>query len=468
MVLQLYNTRTRKKEPFKPLAPPAVGLYTCGPTVYNYAHIGNLRTYVFEDVLKRALAWCGYKPKHVMNITDVGHLTSDADTGEDKMELGARREGKSAQEIAGFYTAAFRLDMKRLNILEPDEWCRATDHIKEMVDLVRKLEANGHTYAIADGVYFDISTFPRYVEFARLELDKQEAGARVEVVAGKRHPADFALWKLTPSGVQRQMEWDSPWGRGFPGWHLECSAMSMKYLGEQFDIHCGGIDHIRVHHTNEIAQTEGATGKHPWVRFWLHGEFLVLDKEKMAKSGEGFITLGTVVERSIDPLAYRYMCLGAHYRQQLTFSWEALDGAAGSLQTLRRRARELAEQASPSPQGEREPFTARFRAAVEDDLNMPRALAVAWEVARSSELSPAAASALLRDFDRVLGLDLGEPLAGEGAALEEEIQQKINEREAARRKKDFATADRIRDELAAEGIRLMDTPGGVKWERRRK
>src|SRR3989344_952205 len=273
-MLKFYNTLTRAKEEFKPQNPPAVGLYTCGPTVYNYAHIGNLRTYIFEDILKRALVANGFEVNHVMNITDVGHLTSDADVGEDKMEKGAKREGKTVWDIAEFYTKAFKEDMRRLNLVEPDIWCKATDHIAEQIELIQRLEKRGFTYLIDDGVYFDTTKDPHYGKLARLDIAGLRAGARIEMVKDKRNPTDFALWKLSPDNEQRQMEWESPWGKGFPGWHIECSAMAMKYLGETFDIHCGGIDLIPVHHTNEIAQAENATGK-KFVHTWLHGEFLL-------------------------------------------------------------------------------------------------------------------------------------------------------------------------------------------------
>ena len=315
-MLRLYNTLTRAADEFQPIDPPLVRLYTCGPTVYNFAHVGNLRTYVFEDVLKRALTHVGgFNVRHVMNVTDVGHLTSDADQGEDKMALGARREGKTVWQIADFYWQAFRNDIRRLNILEPDVWCKATDHIPEQIELVRTLEAKGFTYVIAgDGVYFDTSKFPAYGRMARLDIAGLQAGARIELAAGKRNATDFALWKFSPTGQQRLMEWPSPWGVGFPGWHIECSAMAIKHLGEYLDIHCGGIDHIQVHHTNEVAQSECALG-HKWCNWWMHGEFLTFPKgpggeaAKMSKSSGEFLTLDRLVEKGYDPLAYRYFLL---------------------------------------------------------------------------------------------------------------------------------------------------------------
>ncbi|HOX08571.1 MAG TPA: cysteine--tRNA ligase [Planctomycetota bacterium] len=479
-MFKLYNTLTRAKDEFAPIAAPAVGLYTCGPTVYNFAHIGNLRTYVFEDVLRRALARFGFKVKHVMNITDVGHLTSDADTGEDKMELGARREGKTAWDIARFYTEAFTADCRRLNVLAPDVVCKATDHIPEMIALVRRLEEKGVTYRLADGIYFDTSKFPAYGAMARLDIDGLEAGARVEMVEGKRNPTDFALWKFSPKDKQRQMEWDAPWGRGFPGWHIECSAMSMKHLGEQIDIHCGAVDHIAVHHTNEIAQSEAATGKSPWVRWWVHGEFLVLDKGKMAKSGGGFITLDAVIKKGFDPLAYRYFLLQAHYRSQLMFSWEGLEAAANGYRNLRETVLGLKEQlpvaSSQLPVGK--PATdncqlttgnygERFDDAVADDLNMPRALGTLWEALKDGGLSAAAKLALVAHAEPVLGLGLDRVEAEKPAEVPADVAELAERRAAARKSKDFAAADVLRKELAAKGYEVEDRPGG-KWLVKRK
>ncbi len=315
MTLQLFDTYTRRLRDFEPLHPPQVGLYTCGPTVYDYAHIGNLRTYVFEDILRRVLDFNGYAVKHVMNITDVGHLVSDADTGDDKMEKGSQRTGKSAWAIAQLYTAAFRGDLRRLNIVEPTIWCKATDHIPEQIDLIRCIETKGYTYRTSDGIYFDTSKLSDYGYLARLDVAGLQAGARIDL-GEKRHVTDFALWKFSPSDQKRQMEWDSPWGLGFPGWHIECSAMSTKYLGVFFDIHCGGEDHISVHHPNEIAQTQACYGTH-LANFWLHGYFLQLDDAKMAKSAGDFLRLQTLIDRGYDPVAYRWFCLNAHYRAKL-------------------------------------------------------------------------------------------------------------------------------------------------------
>jgi cysteinyl-tRNA synthetase len=468
-MLRLYNTLTRSVDEFEPIEPGKVGLYTCGPTVYNYAHIGNLRTYVFEDVLRRGLEMCGYEVRHVMNVTDVGHLVSDADEGEDKMALGARREGKTVWEIAQFYWDAFRQDLQRLNIREPHVWCRATEHIAEQIDLVRKLEENGFTYTIDDGVYFDTSKLPDYGKLARLHVEGLQAGARIEMAAGKRNPTDFALWKFSPTDQQRLMEWDSPWGKGFPGWHIECSAMAIRHLGERLDIHCGGVDHVAVHHTNEIAQAESALG-HPWVNWWMHGEFLTFPKDdgdeaaRMSKSSGEFLTLDVVVRRGFDPLAYRYFLLNAHYRQQLAFTWEALEAAGNAFARLRRNVLDL----RPHFRGDEQPVASRlaeYRAAVEDDLNMPRALAAMWGVLKEADAAKGAAYATLLAMDEVLGLDFAGMQEEALALSQEEIQCLIDERTAARQAKDYARADEIRDRLQQMGIVLEDSAEGTVWRR---
>ena len=331
--LEFYDTYSRSVRPFEPIEPGKAGVYCCGPTVYDYAHIGNLRTYLFEDLLRRTLEMAGYQVNHVMNITDVGHLTSDADTGEDKMEKGAARTGLTAWEIAEKYTAAFRADLDALNILEPHTWCRATDHIGEQIDDILEIERKGYSYITSDGVYFDTSKLSDYGYLARLDAEGLDAGSRVDK-GEKRHVTDFALWKFSPGDRKRQMEWDSPWGRGFPGWHIECSAMSVKYLGRLFDIHCGGKDHIPVHHSNEIAQCEVAHGTR-LANYWLHGYFLQTDREKMSKSAGEFLRLQSILDRGYDPLCYRYLCLTAHYRSDLKFTWDSLDSATVALGRLR-------------------------------------------------------------------------------------------------------------------------------------
>ena len=453
MNLQLYDTYTRKLRDFEPLNPPEVGLYTCGPTVYNYAHIGNLRTYIFEDVLRRVLAFNGYAVKHVMNITDVGHLTSDADTGEDKMEASARRAGRSAWELAEFYAQAFKDDMAHLNILEPTIWCKATEHIEEQIEVVQRIEENSFTYRTSDGIYFDTSKLPDYGYMARLDVEGLQAGARVDL-REKRNPTDFALWKFSPPDQKRQMEWDSPWGMGFPGWHIECSAMSAKYLGTFFDIHCGGEDHISVHHTNEIAQTQAAYGT-CLANFWLHGYFLQLDEAKMAKSAGGFLRIPTLIDEGYDPLAYRFLCLGAHYRSRLNFTWESLDGAARALDRLRAAAYELGEPGETD-----EEYVTRFRSHINDDLNMPRALALTWELVKS-ELPNTTKKATLLHFDQVLGLRLAEWEPVE-EVVPDEIMALVQQREEARKAKRWQDADALRDQVTAAGYEIEDTPQGPR------
>jgi cysteinyl-tRNA synthetase len=467
MTLNLFNTRTRRLEAFQPLAPGKAGLYTCGPTVYHDAHIGNLRTYVFEDLLVRALRLDGYAVTHVCNITDVGHLVGDADAGEDKMEQGARRESRSVWDIAAHYTALFRRDLDRLNVVPATHWPKATDHIAEQIAMVEGLLAKGHGYLGADGVYFDVQTFPRYAEFARKDLSGQEAGARVAPADGKRNHEDFALWKTSPPGSRRLMEWDSPWGKGFPGWHIECSAMSLKYLGERFDIHCGGIDHIPVHHTNEIAQSEAFLGVHPWVNVWMHGEFLVLDKGKMSKTGGEFLTLQSLVDKGFDALDYRYFCLGTHYRAPLTFSFEGLDAARSGRTNLKARLAEL-QGVVPAPHAEAlaQPLWTRFWEAVAADLNAPRALAVVWETAKDTSTPPALRAALVAAMDAWLGLDLLKAAAeAEIPALGPEEQALLDARAATRAAKNWAESDRLRIELERRGWAVKDTKSGQAWER---
>ncbi len=453
MTLRLYDTYSRSLREFVPLNPPEVGLYTCGPTVYDYAHIGNLRTYLFEDILRRVLLFNGYAVKHVMNITDVGHLVSDGDTGEDKMERGSRRTGKSAWEIAAFYTEAFQADLERLNILPPTVWCRATDYIAEQIATIQCIEANGFTYRTSDGIYFDTSKLPDYGYLARLDIAGLQAGARVDM-GEKRNPTDFALWKFSPPNEQRQMEWESPWGIGFPGWHIECSAMSTKFLGSFFDIHCGGEDHISVHHTNEIAQTQACEGTH-LANFWLHGTFLQIDEAKMSKSSGEFLRLQSLLDRNIDPLVYRFFCLGAHYRAKLNFTWEGLDGAATALNRLRTAVHSWGDPGTPDPE-----YVERFTAQINDDLNMPRALAVLWDLVRS-DLEPATKKATVLLFDQVFGLGLAE-WQPEESAVPAEILALAEQRQQARAEKRWQDADRLRDQIKAAGYELEDTPQGPR------
>lgn len=465
MDASLFNTMSRRVEALEPIEAGKVGLYCCGPTVYNFAHIGNLRTYIFEDVLRRALEMAGLDVKHVMNITDVGHLTSDADEGEDKMIVAMRREGKTAHDIAEFYTDAFFKHAAALNIVRPHIECKATEHVGVMIGLIKRLEAAGLAYVAGGNVYYDITKFPDYGRLGGQNLDDLKSGARIEVDQAKRGPHDFALWFTQSKFDNQEMTWDSPWGRGYPGWHIECSAMSMKYLGDQFDIHCGGIDHVPVHHANEIAQSEGATGKAPWVKHWMHGEFLVTDEAKMSKSSGEFTTVDTLIEKGYDPLAYRYLCLGAHYRQQLGFSYEALDGAANSLDSLRSSVLALKAEAAGSV-GEIADDSARlleFQSHVAADLNMPRALAVAWGVLKD-DASAADKLALLYEFDKVLGLGL-EALQPEQVDVPDDVAALVEQRSTARANKDWAESDRLRDEIAALGYAVKDTAGGAEVTR---
>ncbi len=459
MELRLYNTLTRKKEIFKPILDKKVGLYTCGPTVYNFAHIGNLRTFIFEDILKRVLLYNGYDVKHIMNITDVGHLTGDRNMGEDKMEKGAQREGKTAWEIAEFYTQAFKQDMMHLNMLEPTLWCKATDTIPEQIELVKILEDKGFTYPTKDGIYFDASKFEGYTKLSNQDIEALQEGARVEKNPEKKNATDFALWKFSPEGVQRQMEWDSPWGVGFPGWHIECSAMSLKFLGEQLDIHCGGVDHIDVHHTNEIAQSEAATGR-KFFNIWMHGAFLIISGgKKMAKSEENFLTLdSTFIQKGIDPLAYRFATYQTHYRKPMEYSDEALQAARNGLEHLRNQVRSLMTKQMGDTASVSAAYKENFIKELNDDLNMPRALASVQEVLKSDLDDPEKLATVL-DFDRVLGLDLEKVTVSE--ELPKEIQQKIEARKKARVEKNWSLSDQLRDEIQALGYVVQDTKDGM-------
>ncbi len=450
-MIQLYDTYERRLRPFEPLHGQQVGMYTCGPTVWDYAHIGNLRTYVFEDILKRVLLFHGYNVKHVMNITDVGHLTSDADTGEDKMEKGSRLTGKTAWEIAEYYTQVFQADLRRLNILEPDIWCRATDHIPEQIAFIQCIEAKGYTYRTSDGIYFDTSKLPDYGRLARLDIEGLQAGARIEM-GEKRNPTDFALWKFSPKDQKRQMEWDSPWGVGFPGWHIECSAMSAKYLGPFFDIHCGGEDHIPVHHTNEIAQTQACHGTR-LANFWMHGYFLQLGDVRMSKSAGVFLRLQEIVDRGYDPLVFRLFCLGAHYRAKLSFNWEGMDAAATALERLRKAAYDWGP-----PGNVNEDYADRFAREIYNDLNMPRAMAVTWDLLRS-DLPDATKKATLLLFDQVLGFNLA-GWAPKEESIPAEIMELVQQRQQARLEKRWKEADELRARIQSQGYEVMDTPQG--------
>ena len=453
MALRLYDTYTRSLRDFEPLRPPEVGMYTCGPTVYDYAHVGNLRTYVFEDILRRVLLFNHYRVTHVMNVTDVGHLTSDSDTGEDRMEKGSRRTGMSAWEIADLYADEFKKDIQRLNILDPTIWCRATDHIPEQIATIRCIEQNGFTYRTSDGIYFDTSKLPDYGRLARLDIAGLQAGTRIDM-GEKRHPTDFALWKFSPAGQKRQMEWDSPWGIGFPGWHIECSAMSAKYLGEFFDIHCGGEDHITVHHPNEMAQTQACHGTR-LANFWMHGYFLQIDESRMGKSAGNFLRLQDLIDRGYDPLVWRYFCLGAHYRTKLNFTWDGLDASATALDRLRAAAHALGEPGTADPES-----LEKFTANVNDDLNMPRALALTWDVIKSGLPSPARKAALLK-FDEILGLRLADWRPAE-AVIPDQVLELVAARGRARTERRWKDADALREQIRAAGFEVEDTPQGPR------
>ena len=472
MSFSFYNTLGREKQLFKPLQEGKVGFYGCGPTVYNYAHIGNLRAYVLHDILVRSLRRAGFDVNHVMNITDVGHLSDDADEGEDKMVKSAEERGKSVLEIADFYTNAFFKDTERMNITRPTVVCKATEHIGEMIALIQRIEKNGFTYFAGGNLYFDISKFPSYGELALLRLDDLKAGARIEQDENKRNAGDFVLWFTKSKFENQALVWDSPWGRGYPGWHIECSAMSMKYLGENFDIHAGGIDHIPIHHTNEIAQSEAATGKKPWVKYWLHNEFLVLNKGKMSKSAGGFLTLQTLVDDGYDPLDYRYFLIGGHYRSQLQFSMESLEGAKNARKSLVDKVRALAAKCDVNAAADTEKtahYIEDFNKAIEDDLNTPRALAELWGLLKEGAAEPETLAAIF-DMDRVLGLGLenackNETQTGDEDSMTHEIEELIAKRAEAKKAKNFADADSIRQNLKERGIILEDGPAGTTWRK---
>jgi cysteinyl-tRNA synthetase len=461
---RVFNTLTRTLEPFRPITPGQVGIYTCGPTVYNYAHIGNLRTYILEDCVRRGFAAAGYDVRHVMNITDVGHLESDADQGDDKMSLAAKREHRSPWEIARFYEAAFFDDCRKLGIETPTTVCRATEHNDDMIGFIRCIEQRGFVYQEDGNVYFAIDKFPEYATLARLDLENLRAGARIDVDSRKGNPLDFVLWFSKSKFPNQIMQWDSPWGRGFPGWHIECSAMATKYLGERIDIHMGGIDHIPVHHTNELAQSEACLG-HKWVNYWMHCDFLVLKDAKMSKSAGTFLRLASIEERNFDPMHYRYFCMGAHYRSSLTFTWDALDAARTAFDNLKNRVIgwKIQSRVGKAKQGDAskiEGYRTAFWNHIQDDFNVPGGLGVVWEMAKDADLPPASQYDLIRDFDRVLGLGVEQ---FQRPTLNAEDHDLVKQREAARHRRDWTTSDTIRNELLSRGIQLMDTPEGTEW-----
>lgn len=470
--MKLYNTLSRSIELFEPLHSDSVTMYCCGPTVYDYTHIGHMRKYIMDDVLRRTLEYSGYTVKQVMNVTDVGHLTDDGDAGdEDKLEKGARKTGKTVEEVAQFYTDFFVETMKEVNVtLPPGElFCKATDHIKEMVELIKKLDENGHIYQTKEAVYFDISTFPSYGELSKQKLDEKKQAVRedVNVDPEKKHPADFAVWfKRVGRFENHTMHWDpkewgADYGDGFPGWHIECSAMSMQYLGEEIDIHTGGIDHIPVHHENEIAQSEGATNHHPFVKFWVHHNFLMVEGTKMSKSLGNFITIEDIKKRGINPLALRLLFMQIHYRQEMNFTWEAAEAANEAYKRLTAQTLELMSQIELK-EAQDEPlvkeYKEKFTAALQDDLQTPKAIAVLWDMLKSS-VSAQNKLFMLHDFDQVLGLGLKDVKQDE---IPSEILQLVEERETARKNKDFAKSDELRNKIQEMGYILEDSAGGAK------
>lgn len=458
MALKFYNTLTHKKEDFHPEEQGKVRMYTCGPTVYNYSHIGNLRSYVFADVLHRTLEYSGFEVRQIMNITDIGHLSSDADSGEDKMTRGLKREGKALtlqnmRSLAEFYTEKFKEDIKKLNIESPSGLYFASDYVKEDIELIEKLKKNGYTYETSDGVYFDTKKFADYGVLKGERTKSEESLSRIGENSEKKNPEDFALWKL-----DRKIGFSSPWGTGFPGWHIECSAMSMKFLGEQFDIHTGGIDHIPIHHTNEIAQSEAATGKKPFVRFWLHHEFVDTGGEKMAKSEENFLRLDSLLERGINPLTYRLWLLMAHYRTKMNFNWESLEGTETALKRLYSLFMGLGKDMGKV----NEDYQQKFKEYLENDLDTPGALALVWELAKDEKVSNMDKSATMLDFDKVLGLgfkDLKEE------KIPEDILELVKERDEARKNKDFQRSDDLRNKIYELGYEVKDTSDGQKVSR---
>lgn len=460
--MRLYNTLSRKKEEFK--GQNTVKMYSCGPTVYNFAHIGNLRTYIFTDLLRRVLKYNGCKLKGVMNITDVGHLMSDADDGEDKMVTASKKQNKTPEEIAAYYTEVFFEDLQKLNIEKPEIICKATDHITEMIDFVKTLEEKGYAYQTQDGIYFDISKFPQYGILSKADLSEQKAGARVDVNEDKRNPADFALWKKAPK--EHIMQWQSPWGMGYPGWHIECSAMGKKYLGDTFDIHSGGVDHIPIHHENEIAQSYALTGKMP-ASLWMHGEFMLVNNGKMSKKLGNTYTISQLQEMGYSPLVFRFFCLNAHYRKKINFTFDALNAAKTSYERLLSAlyAHKTAENDSNGDLAE--DYLRQFENAINDDLNIPKALGILFTMVKENKSRKIFETAL--KMDKIFGLDLSsakeaEPKSG-SEEIPEEIKQLAQQRQTARENKDYKKSDEIRGILAQKGYAIKDTKDGYEIQK---
>lgn len=463
--MKIYNTLTRQKEELQPLNKDYVGIYSCGPTVYQYAHIGNLRTYIFMDELRRVLKRNGYTLKHVMNITDVGHLTSDGDEGEDKMAKSARIMKKDPYEIAAYFTGVFLKDIDRLNITRPEIITKATDNINQMIDFVVGLCDKGYGYETSDGIYYDIQKFKGYGKLSGNNLDDLMSGARVDVNDEKRHPADFAIWKKAPK--EHIMQWESPWGMGYPGWHIECSAMGLRFLGEKFDIHTGGVDHIPIHHENEIAQSEGLLG-HPMVNYWMHGEFMLVNGGKMSKSLGNTYTVDQLIEKGYSPLVFRYFCLNAHYRNKINFTFESMDAAKKALKNLHKEIDRHKGADGKVDAAVIENFRNEFNEAVNDDLNIPKALGIVWNMAKYETKSNDIYELIL-STDDVLGLDLDKEFEDVEVAVDDELSNKVEEliakRLEAKKAKDWATADAIRNKLTEMGIALKDTPQGTTWSK---
>ena len=465
MEINLYSTLTRKKASFVPLKGNEVRIYSCGPTVYSYAHIGNFRTYIFMDTLRRMFKYNGFTLKHVMNITDVGHLESDADDGEDKMEKAARKENKNPYEIADFYTKAFFKDMERLNIEKPEIIAKATDNIPEMLSFVKEIVANGYGYETSKGIYFDISKLDKYPVLSNRNINEQIAGARVDIDEEKHNPYDFAIWIKAPE--THIMKWESPWGLSYPGWHIECSAMGRKYLGDEFDIHTGGVDHIPTHHENEIAQSKGATGKIP-AKFWMHVEFLQVDGGKMSKSLGNVYTLDELQEKGIEPLAFKLFCFSAHYRTKLNFTFEGALSAQKTLNRLREGYVKHTEGTDTVEKPILEEYKTRFLETINDDLNMPAAMGIVWEIIRNEKKSKEF-SKLLEDFDQVLGLKLVDSKKylkeQEKIELPEDIEELLEKRKQAREAKNWVLSDKLRDEIKEKGYIIKDTKEGMTVEK---
>lgn len=465
MTLKIYNTLNKREEEFRELEPGKVKMYTCGPTVYNFAHIGNLRTYIFEDVLKKVLEYEGYEVTHMMNITDVGHLQSDEDTGEDKMQVGAKRENKNVLEVARFYENRFMSDLERLNIKIPSIIARATEHVEDMINLIKILEKKGYTYIANGNVYFSIDKFDDYYKLANLNMKELQAGSRIKVDEFKNNPFDFVLWFVNSKYDNHILQWESPWGVGFPGWHIECSAMAIKYLGENIDIHCGGVDHIPVHHTNEIAQSECALG-HKWVNYWIHGEFLTVDNGKMSKSSGEFLTLEKLIEDGFSPLEYRYYILQSKYRKPLAFSYERLMESKKALDSLKKKVAVVVDNINKDEnldENEIGKYKEEFRKCINDDLNIANAFTVLFDVIKDDKLNNSEKKILIEDFDRIFSLNLIKEK--DKNKLDDEkikyIEELLKERAAARANKEWEKSDKIRDLLLKENVEIIDTKEGA-------